>query len=384
MPYLFRLWLPITLLFWLLHQIAAAQYTNQPVSLTTANDEVKQGYFQDYDWAKKPDAITFTDAKTQQVSTLPISSIRRMARTDGVVYEGHYLRVPYYSAVAEYQFPYPIDHIDSTYFLTEALLLSQTVKLFRFQDGEGNRRFAAAKNDSLVLLDKIQFTVRRDGVPYQFEHPAYKDVLKTMLNDCPSLGIDKVFFSEVSFIRLFKMYMACGLLPTAVQFEQRKHSTTLIGLGVSGSLWPNTIGSARVFTASLQLLLPGKFYNSFILVEGGVNNAPNLATTTYLSGGVVIATIISTQVPRTTRFAYGLYVGKYLGKGAIQAKLYTGISNTLGFLDTGAGISFRKIISAEVRYPLLNGFLSGFTDDFAGSIQPMYTLRTIYTFGRKH
>ena len=111
-----------------------------------------------------------------------------------------------------------------------------------------------------------------------------------------------------------------------------------------------------------QLLLPRRLNNTFVCVDLGRSSR---------NSALVIE----------TTFQLGLYAGKYFGRHAVQGKVYSGFSTGFGFLDTGIGVSYRKIISIETRYPVFSALMLGFKEDGNSTkshIRPAFTLRAVF------
>lgn len=359
--------LPIFFFLCFLYQTSQAQYKDRKATLINRSNEVIQGFARDYDWNKNLTAISFKNSENQPFIAILVRDIKQLKFVDGTTYEGLFLRVPYYVKTPTTSYN-PIERQDSSYYLSELLLESASIKLYSFIDAEDEKRFVIAKNDSLFLLDKIHLKYDRGGLIYEAIVPEYKNILKRIFSDCAGLTVNNVICTEKGLSDIIKKYLACRQTNENVKFEQKAISSPKIGIGLAGAFWPSSIGTTRSYWATIQILLPGQYYNTFLLLDGGIENSPNPAPTNiYLPKG-----------PDSYKHPYfGVYIGRYIGNKAIQAKVYTGISRLFGFLDTGVGISYKKILSAELRYPVLNAFMNSFTDDYGVTLKPMFTVRAI-------
>jgi hypothetical protein len=364
--------LSFSLILCFLYQSTLAQYKDRKATLINRDNEVIQGYARDYDWNKRPTSISFNDPENQPLGAILVRNIKQLKFTDGSTYEGLFLRVPYYVKTPTKSYN-PIERQDSSYYLSELMLESESIKLYNFIDAEDEKRFIIAKHDSLFVLDKIHLKFDRDGLIYEAIVPEYKNVLKRLFSDCSGLSVNAVLYTEKGLSEIIKKYLACRQTTESVKFEQKKVNSPKLGIGLGGAFWPSSLGTTRSYLATIQILLPGQFYNTFIVLDGGIEYSPNPAP----------ANIYLPSQPDTYKRPYfGIYAGRYIGNKAIQAKVYTGISRLFGFLDTGVGISYQKILSAELRYPVLNALMNNFRDDYASTLKPMFTVRAILPLNR--
>lgn len=343
--------------------LLAQQYIDIPALLTDRTNTQRIGVVRYYDWATNPQTVEFADTGTQIFRTVYIRDIRQLNITGKAVYEGLYLNVPRY-AKGPIRFTNElIEHIDSTYYLAERLLESAPVKLYRFLDIEDKDRFVLSKNDSLVLLNDIHTRLEKRGTAFNYSIPEYQTTLKRILYECPTLDTKNTTYTERSLTTLVKEYLTFCRIDAKIHSEQTKPSRTQIGVGVHGSSWRTGDGSTRVYGVSVQLLMPKQFHNKFFLIDLGQAST---------SGSSDIS-----------RIQIGLYGGRYFGKGPLQAKVYTGFSTVLAILDTGLGISYRKMISTELRYPVFAGLFSKFREGNDVYIRPLINLRAIVPLSKR-
>ena len=225
-------------------------------------------------------------------------------------------------------------------------------------------RFVVDKYDSLVVLNDIHVQLRKGDVIFAYDLPEYRKTLKTLLNECPTLTTDNTAYTETGLINLLKEYLTFCRIDSKIYSEQKKSNKVRIGVGVFGSSWRTAQdGPVRVYGLSGQFLMPKQFYNSFALIDLGASSATNALPVSQIQIGV--------------------YAGRYFGTKDIQAKLYTGLSTVLGALDTGVGVSYRKMIAAEVRYPVLFGLLNGFREDGESYLHPLFNLRAVILLSKR-
>ncbi|GAB3490599.1 hypothetical protein GCM10027341_02540 [Spirosoma knui] len=347
-----------TALYCLFSITTFAQYEHRAATLTDRNDSTRTGIVKFYDWSKSPESIEFIPARSSSVQTIPVKAIQQLTIQDGPVYEGLYLKVPYYTKAPVRVGDDIVGRIDSTYFLAEVLLESPAVKLYRYFDADAKLRFVVAKYDSLVLLDDIHLSINRRETLYAFNDPAFRKTLSAVLSECPTLNTDNVTYTEASLINLLKEYLSFCRIDSKIYLEQKKFGKAIVGLGTFGSSWTSAQGKAIGYGFAVQVLLPRRLHNVFTLVEIGRYNRK---------------TLIDTE----TALHLGLYAGQYIGRRAVQGKIYTGLSTVFGPLDTGVGISYRKIFSVETRYPVFAGVLSGFRENGTNYIRPSFTVRAV-------
>lgn len=351
-----------TLILCLRCLIGNAQYQERSASLTNRNDETTQGYVRDYDWDKNPQSIEFAGQNTRQFRTIAVRSVKRLSIDGGQIYEGLFLNVPYYAKA-----PITVGNdrdlirrIDSTYYFAELLLESDPVKLYRFFDADDKVRFVLTKYDSLVVLNDIHVLLSRREHTYNYDIPEYRTTLKAVLSECPTLNTETTVYTETSLINLLKEYLSFCRIDSKIHVEQKKLGKIIIGAGGFGSFLGASGEYLTVFGISGQVLFPKRFHNGFALIDLG--------------------RISLNELSPGSNIAIGLYGGRYFGRRAIQGKIYTGLSTMFGPFDTGVGISYRKIVSAELRYPVLAGVLSG-GDAF--SIPPLLNVRAIVPLTRR-
>lgn len=347
-----------TVLLYVISLTINAQYIVRSATLTNRNDEIAQGTVRDYDWNKNPQTIEFSPGKTAEPKTISIREVKRLAFENGRVYEGLYLKVPVYAKEPIIGNNDLIERIDSSHYMAELLLDSEPVKLYRFFDVDDQVRFVVAKYDSLVLLNDIHVRLTKRSAVFKYGIPEYRKTLKTVLSECPALNTDEILYTEAGLVALVKEYLSFCRVDSRIYQEQKKFGKTMFGVGAFGSSWRSIDGVVGLYGVSVQVLFPRRFHNVFALADLGRGSldgpfSPGSGTTV------------------------GLYAGRYFGRHAIQAKVYTGLSVVFGLFDTGVGVSYRKMFSAELRYPVMDGLLGGFRETDKFYIRPLLNFRAI-------
>ncbi|MVM40769.1 hypothetical protein GO730_28870 [Spirosoma sp. HMF3257] len=347
------------ILFCFLPVYLFGQYHNRPAFLTDRSEKTVSGTVRYYDWSINPDYIEFSRDSLGSTRPIPLKSIQKLVIKDGPVYEGLYIGMPYYTKNPIEIGGNVVDHIDSTYFLAELMLDSNPVKLYKLFDKEAKTRFLIAKYDSLVLLEDIHVVINRRELNYNFTDPVFRRTLKTILYECPTLNTNGTNYSEHSLITTLKQYLSFCRIDSKIYLEQKKTDKPILGIGAFVSHWQNTEGKSQVYGITMQVLLPRQFHNLFIMMDvGTTNTAPSSLVKTGLQ--------------------FGIYGGRYFGRGSIQGKVYTGLSSMFTALDTGVGVSYKKIISAEIHYsPLANTIY-----DSSIKVLPLANLRAIIPLSR--
>lgn len=349
-------------LLWLLPTTLLAQYQVRSATLTDRNEKITAGFVKYYDWDRSPKSIEFGEDSSGSMNSFSLRNIRKLSIKDGPLYESLYLKVPYYSTDPVLPGGNIINHTDSTYRLAELLLDSEPVKFYRFFDNDNHLRFLITKYDSLILLDDIQVQLIKSGAVFKYEDHAYRKKLRTTLYECPTLDIDHTLYTETSLINLLKDYLSFCRIDSKIYLEQKELGKTAIGIGAFGSFWDSPTAQTLIYGVSLNASLPRRLHNVFVMLN---------------VGRVVQESITGTG----TDLMIGIYGGQYFGQRAIQGKIYTGISSVFGAFDTGIGLSYRKIISAEFRYPILSGLLVGLSEQ-SFYIQPLFNLNAIIPISR--
>ncbi|MVM30890.1 hypothetical protein GO755_12685 [Spirosoma sp. HMF4905] len=348
-----------TILFCFLSVYSFSQYQNRSATLTDRNDKTIVGVIRYYDWNTNPNYVEFSKDSLESISQIPIKSIQKLIIKDGPVYEGLYIGMPYYTVNPIEIGGKVVDHIDSTYFLAELMLDSNPVKLYKLFDKEAKTRFLIAKYDSLVLLEDIHVVINRRGLNHNFIDPVFRRTLKTILYECPTLTTNSTDYSERSLINTVKQYLSFCRIDSKIYMEQKKVDKPIVGLGAFGSYWQNSEGRSQVYGITLQVLLPRQFHNLFMMIDIG-NTNPNPSSLVK------------------TGLQFGIYGGRYFGRGAIQGKVYTGLSSMFTVLDTGIGVSYKKIISAELHYSPLANIIY----DSIIKVLPLANLRATFPISR--
>lgn len=319
-----------------------AQYQLRSATLTNSHQQTVTGLLRFYDSERSTATIEFVPQGSAVVTTIPVSDVQLLRIDNGPAYRGLTLVMPYYKIEPILPSDAIIDHTDTTSVLAEQLLDSPLAQLYRFTDSRLKTRYVLVKNDSVVLLHNIELQVnRRDGL-YSYTEPVFRRELKAVLTECPTLNTDRVQYTEKSLTNLLSEYLRfCRVTPTK-QIVEKEVSRPMVDVGVSG-YFLGRVDEFRVSTymATVQLLLPKRFHNVFVMLDMG-RVRYEWEPFTY------------------NELMISLFAGRYIGRGALQGKIYTGMSTATGFLDTGIGLSYRKLISIEGRYPIVSKPINGF------------------------
>jgi hypothetical protein len=352
--------LVFTSLFCFLSITLFGQYQQRSATLTDREGSVFSGTLRFYDWDRSPTFIEFSADSSALVNQIPVRSIQELVINNGPIYEGLYTKLPYYTTVPIVVGGNPVDHIDSTYYLAELLLDSEPVKLYRFFDQNANVRFIIDKYDTLTVLTDLHIKIQKRDALFTFEDHIYRRQLHSLLQECPTLITETVLYTEASLITLLKEYLSFCRIDSKIYLEQKKFGKPIVGLGGFGASWQSAEGNARGYGLSVQMLLPRLLHNTFVLFDIGKFDR-------------------NSTLGQETALQLGLYAGRYFGRHAIQGKLYTGFSTVFGMLDTGVGISYRKIVAIETRYPVFTGVVSGFKETgYSTYLHPSFTVRAVF------
>ncbi|XWW47856.1 hypothetical protein JYG30_10615 [Fibrella sp. USSR17] len=327
---------------------AYSQFELRSATVITQSDTLL-GQVNYYDWDVSPTAINFTPSggTTREVAA---KEIRRMVIAPDRVYDGRQVSFSVYKKSTSSIAAALVGQPTTAYLLLELLLESDAVRFYRFFDGQNRKRFFLEKDGLLHPLDYIQTMVTTDTKRGEYDNPLFRNKLKTLLNECPTLRTDDLSYTETDIMALLREYHSYCRIDSRVYQEQQDYGKIKISLGAVNSHIPSAndvndpirYGKAMQLGLSIRLLLPQRFNNYFLIAE--------VARISYQG-----ATINDF---RTNLAVYG---GRYFGTGAVQGMWYTGMSIVLGPLDTGAGLSYKKMLSVSASLPVFYQLVSGFS-----------------------
>ena len=351
-----------TLLLFTLSVPLFAQYQIRPATVTDRNDKISPGYVKYFDWGSNPDRIEFGSDSLDYLQPLALRNIRKLTIKNGPSYESLYLKVPYY-AKDPIKLSEPIvQFVDSTYYLAELLLDSEAIKLYRFLDKDQRLRFVISKYDSLAALENIRVKIIRREITYDYQESQFRKTLRTILYECPTLNTNNTLYTESSLIELLKQYLSFCRIDSKVYLEQKKIDKVRVGIGPFGSYWKSGEDIKLAYGLNLQLLFPRQFHNVFAMINVGSIRQQ------------------SSAIPEDISLFLGLYAGRYFGRRAVQGKVYTGLS-TMGILDTGLGLSYLKMVSVDIRHPIIANILNNLRDN-TFEARPLIYLSTVIPINR--
>ncbi|WP_288426547.1 hypothetical protein [uncultured Spirosoma sp.] len=339
-----------------------AQYQLRPATVTDSHQQTSTGSLRFYDSERSRATIEFIPQGSAVVKTIPVSDVQLLRIDNGSTYRGLTLVVPYYKIEPVLPSDAIIDHTDTTSVLAEQLLDSPLAQLYRFADSRLKTRYVLVKNDSVILLHNIELQLNRQNALYSYSEPVFRRELKAALTECPTLNTDRVQYTENSLIALLSEYLRfCRVTPTQ-QIVKKAFDSPIVDIGMSGYFLGRVDNfSVSSYMATVQLLLPKRFHNVFVMLDVG---RVRYEWEPYSYSNPML----------------GLFAGRYFGRGAFQAKVYSGITNATGFLDTGVGLSYRKLISVEGRYPVVSLAINGFRTPMS----PFLTARVFVPLSKGH
>lgn len=307
-----------------------AQYEFRPANLLTTSGNQLQGKLRFYDWDITPKSVLFIDSLSGQERVLQAEAIRRLVILPDKVFEGKSLAVTTYPTEALMPDVIMAMKPDSGFYLAELLYESSLVKLYRVFDQHKKLHLFLQKNDQLYSLDNIDYQLIRQQSTYHYQRPAYRQTLKEVLTECPTLDLAQLPYSEKAVIDVLNSYHSYCRIDSRIYLEQKKLGNFHIGLGGNYTLFfpTNLVGPADLLGLSLHVQPPRRLHSFFIIADLG---------------------IASTRGSETfeTKVNAALYGGRYwpLVGDKLFLMGYTGLSMARGPLDTALGLSLLKRFS---------------------------------------
>ena len=271
------------------------------------------------DWEISPSQIVFRDTLNQTQRTFGTTELKsfglRYNKRDEI-FESKTVQVTTFSrALVEYgKPPFSVDTISR---FIELRFHSDVVSLFELSDVEKMPHFYIMKNHMMTELEYGKATLIKDDKPYAYKNNRYKIQLKGLLQECPTLDVNEVNYTNKSLVKLLTEYHSFCKVDYSVLFSNK--SRVKVNLGITGGVYFIVKGAPYYpLDASVRFLMPKKFYNRFLSIEVGMSGL-------WLNAGSYFGKDTNKFFPLT-------YVG-FLGP----------IPNTVG-----VGVSWRKKLDFSV------------------------------------
>lgn len=315
----------------------------QPSTLYFHNGDSLKGEVDFVDWKISPSVIEFRN--NSQVRSYSAADLKSFMITGGNQwYELVRARLRYYNAATIQQGGNPVDHEDSVAVYAEVVYRNRNIVLYSLQDTQEDERLFIMTDDKVRELIHFTVTFNRGGQNYNQENNSYREQLKVLLKDCEVVVPSNLAYSSRQIIMVLKKYASCRGYGAGIE---KVETPGLVNIGVFTGVAGYNLkledesGKDNFFGVDLQLLSKRKHSQNFIWVEAGV-----------MPGKV--GKIFD---PYFTSYAFGLYGGRYLGRGRVQPVAFTGLSSLNGVFDTGAGIALDKRFILQGSFSLFSTVL---------------------------
>jgi hypothetical protein len=339
-------WSVLMALLLLSQAIAQGQELWTAGYLVNASGDTLHGEVLFSDWSVSPKRIDFKSANGQQ-STYPASDVKAFGITElHKTFRSHAVTLDYYTDGVAANVGAAKLKTETTQLFIEVLLASPVLTLYECLDEKGKERFLLEKNGQLTVLRNVVFRVQKDASYYLVKREYYKEELKQLLSECPTLNTTRLKYENKYLIALLKEYHHYCKVDYKVDFEQQNLKPA-VSVGVLvGRHFPANLS---LVGGSLYIGSRKKFGSIYTVFDVGVTTSKREADPTF---GTYAGTF---------RHAFvSVYVGKYMGLGNWQPFIYTGASTLTGFLDTGVGISYKRMISVSFNGLLQESFELGY------------------------
>lgn len=332
----------IYILSQLLYLQALAQFDYRPVSITLTNGNAIKGELKFSDQTITQKSVFFRATKNSLEQPVAAQDISRLVLNSSAVYEGQKFYLVYYNTVSA-SFPNDlISRIDSAFFLAEVLLESSSIKLYRLFNEAKTERFILSRDKMNYPLENIYITLNNSGKFYK--NPAYKQTLKKILYECSTIDTENTPYEAKSLTDIVAYYLKnCqGDAQVVVNSQPSPKTIVQIGVGLTRTINSHSKAvDASYFQAPLlnvKFLFPKNFRNVYLL----------------LNAGPVLDGYDDTFFH--SKFHFGAYIGRYVGKSSLQFHCHTGLGGTW------LGLTHNKSLSVELGYTILSSILDKFED----------------------
>jgi hypothetical protein len=324
---------------------ASGQFELRSATIITQSDTLL-GQVKYYDWDISPSVIDLVTENGPQRS-IPAKEIRRMIIAPDHIYDGRQVSFSIYTKEVSSISAALVGQPTSAYLLLELLLESDAVKFYRLFDNQKQKRYFLEKEGVTHPLDYIQTPVVTDTRRSIYENPLFRSTLKQLLVECPTLRTDELPYTEAAIMALLREYHSYCRIDSRVYQEQKNIGKIKLSLGLLVSALPSgsnngdnfRYGEAFQAGLSLRLILPKRFDNFFLIAD--------IARSSIADAGF--------EYPAVNLAIYG---GQYFGKKIVQGHWFTGISIGLGPLETGVGLSYKKMVSVSASFPIVYQLIS--------------------------
>jgi hypothetical protein len=274
------------------------------------------------DWKSSPKRITFIDTTRNAESAFTADEVIafEMIRS-GTRFSSKPVVVRQYLPHPVRLGQNPVTRQDTIKFFVEEIFASPLMILSRFIGAKEDAHYYLEMQGNFIELLNPTFEVIKGARTYRFNEKVFRTQLEEALHDIPDLKASSVNYNDKSIITFLRKYHE--LKRVGYKLSSDANPTNEVKVSPGFAIGQNTVGSQSyaTFAIGLQILFAKKFNNRFVYVEFG-NTA-------------------------------GVYAGTYLGRGSLQAAIYSGISFGNGLFDTGVALAYNKRVVFTVHTGLL-------------------------------
>lgn len=313
-----------------------AQQQWKITKLVTTDSDTIQGQVLFEDWNKSPASIQFKDEQgnvtSKSAQKIKSFSIQEPLKT----FESKNLTLSYYKEIVA-ESTSPIARTDSVTVFLEVLLQSNTITLYEGMDDQRQTRYFLQKVDQLHELRNPVYRIIKGESSHIIKSEVYKAQLKSLLSECPTLNTERVGYTDKELVDVLVKYHTYCKTDFKNQFQQDDLGER-VAVGVIYRYAPNYSSTSSFLGVNVLLFPKKKFNSAFVSIDIGMGIGPQDG---------------DPGEGKTNRVSFGLYGGKYFGVGEWHPMMFTGISNTTGALDTGIGISYKRIFAVSTSVALI-------------------------------
>ena len=311
---------------------ANAQQQWSIAKLVTADSDTIHGEILFEDWVKSPSSIQFKNTNGS-TTNYPAKDIKSIYINKPVKqFASKPLALSYYNKNVVAEGTSPIAKTDSVTLLIEVLLEGPAVKLYECMDEQGQARFFLEKDNHLHELRNPSYRLAKGENIHVIHKEIYKEQLKQLLSECPSLKTNRVKYSDVDLVDLLLEYHRYCKVDVNTEFEQKALGER-VSFGGTFRSFPQFEEVPTFVGLSMNVFSKKKFNSAFFSIDAGIGFAMRRDVFEGDDSDI---------------FYVGLYGGKYFGLGTWRPVIYTGISNIIGPFDTGVGLAYKKFATVSL------------------------------------
>lgn len=333
-------------------QVLQAQAGLMEAKLVKTPGDTLNGYINFYDWDVSPNKIEFRTSAAAPMQAFWASEIQAFYLVPKQ--EWHFakdIRINFYASRLAENEAAVSRSVAGTFFLHEVVKGNLT-SLYILIDEDKNKRFFLQKGAELSELLNYEYTSFRGEKQYTVKYRQYINQLKMLLGDCPTLKVsNSLSYSQTALSQLLAQYHACqGGKIMSKSSERKPALNPVVIAGIfklidADAYDPNYTDSyVSTMGIGLKVTLPGKFRKRYALVQ------LDRYYYNYFESG---------KANKGRSHHVTAMAGSYFGKGKLQPFVHAGmmLPSTLVAVTAGAGVSYAKKLSLEIRSPGFAGIM---------------------------